>query len=69
MTDGVSWTEYEQHKREVKDNIVREILHDLDDLIDQCSNGGTSRDFIDGLQRARAIVAPKSHPLDQPRLF
>ena len=69
MTDGVSWTEYEQHKREVKDNIVREILTELDDLIDQCHNGGTSRDFIEGLQRARAIIAPKHRPLDQPRLF
>ena len=69
MTDGVSWTEYEQHKREAREDFKHSVLRELDHLIDQCENGGTSRDFISGLQRARAIIAPSSTPLDQPRLF
>ena len=60
---------YEQDKHKLTEYVVTNILTELDEVIELSENGGTNRDFIDGLKRARSVIAPKPESLDYPRLF
>jgi len=67
-TEGVSWQEYEQHKEEAVRNARKEILRELDVIIEQHSYGASHSEFVDGLLRARAVIAPPK-VMDQQPLF